>query len=69
MRHAAPLRTVLAAFLMAITPAGTALAGPLNDAVAAYSRGDYAKVLRLLTPLANAGNVLAQYNLGTAEAL
>lgn len=43
MRHPAPLRTVLSAFLMAITPAGTALA--------------------------NAGNVLAQYNLGTAEAL
>lgn len=69
MRHRAPLRTVLAAFLMAITPAWTALAGPLDDAVAACSRGDDAKVLRPLTLLANAGNVLAEYNLGTAEAL
>ena len=42
MRQPAPIRTVLAAFLMAITLAGTALA--------------------------NAGNVLAQYKLGTAEA-
>ena len=42
MRQPAPIRTVLVAFLMAITPAGTALA--------------------------NAGNVLARYKLGTAEA-
>ena len=34
----AALRTVLAAILMVMTLAGTALAGALGDAVAAYER-------------------------------
>jgi uncharacterized protein len=39
-------------------------AGPLEDGVAAYKRGDYATALRLLSPLAESGNARAQYNLG-----
>jgi TPR repeat protein len=51
-------------FLMAIALAGAALAGPLEDGVAAYDRGDYAIALRLLQPLANGGSSDAQYRLG-----
>ena len=39
-------------------------AGPLEDANAAYNRGDYATALRLLRPLADQGDASAQYNLG-----
>src|SRR5260221_14680774 len=54
----------LAAFLMTVTLAGIALAGPFDDAVAAYGRGDYATAARLLEPLANDGISVAQFNLG-----
>ena len=43
---------------------GAAAAGPFNDGVAAYERGDYATALRLWRPLAEEGDALAQYNLG-----
>jgi uncharacterized protein len=43
---------------------GAALAGPYEDAVAAYQRGDYATALRLWRPLAAEGNTNAQYVLG-----
>ena len=39
-------------------------AGPFNDGVAAYRRGDYAKALRYLRPLAEQGDCGAQNNLG-----
>jgi photosystem II stability/assembly factor-like uncharacterized protein len=39
-------------------------AGPLEDAEAAYSKGDYAKALRLIRPLAEKGDPIAQNNLG-----
>ena len=35
-----------------------------QDADAAFDRGDYATTLRLLRPLADQGDVYAQYNLG-----
>jgi TPR repeat protein len=41
-----------------------AAAGTLDDGVAAYQRGDYAKAMRLLRPLADQGNPDAQFNLG-----
>ena len=37
---------------------------PSDDVDAAYARGDYATALQLNLPLANAGNVVAQFNLG-----
>jgi len=52
------------AFCMAIALAGTALAGPLEDAEAALARHDYATAARLLPPLASAGNRSAQNYLG-----
>ena len=41
-----------------------ACAGQLDDAVAAGERGDYATALRLLQPLAEQGDRVAQYDLG-----
>jgi hypothetical protein len=64
----APLRGAISrnadgiAHLVAIARA--AVAGPLEDAVAAAGRDDYATALRLFRPLADQGNALAQYALG-----
>src|SRR5580704_280192 len=53
----ATLRVVSAAWLMLATHAGAALAGPMEDAVAAFQRGDYATAMRLFGPLAGNANV------------
>jgi TPR repeat protein len=45
----------------AAAPAG---ANPIEDAVAAYNKRDFATALRLLRPLADQGNAEAQNNLG-----
>ncbi len=58
MRHA-----IIAVLLLAAL-AGTAVAGPFEDAVTAYERGDYATALRLLRPLAEQGDAAAQTYLG-----
>ena len=42
----------------------TANATPLDDATAAYNRGDYAQALKISRPLAAKGNAQAQFNLG-----
>jgi hypothetical protein len=49
------LRGALVAVIVAAL-AKAAVAGPLEDRVAAYSRGDFATALRLLRPLAENGN-------------
>ena len=62
MRHCAKL---LRASLMLMAIGGAATAGPLlEDAVAAYQRGDYATALRLWHPLAEQGDAEAQSHLG-----
>jgi uncharacterized protein len=43
---------------------GSAMAGPLEDGEAAYHRGDYADAMRLLRPLAEQGDISAQFQLG-----
>ena len=58
------LKRILAAVILALMLTGGAAAGPLEDAVAAYKRGDYATALRLWRPLAEQGNAQAQYNIG-----
>lgn len=58
------LRGALVAVIVAAALAKGAFAGPLEDGVAAYSRGDFATALRLLRPLAENGNAYAQYSLG-----
>ncbi len=42
----------------------SALAGPWEDGMAAYNRGDYVPAIRLFRPLAEAGNPKAQSVLG-----
>lgn len=54
---------MLLAAMLAIS-SGVASAGPLEDAVAAYQRQDYATALKLWRPLADKGNADAQFRLG-----
>ena len=42
--------------MLAVSFAGSVAAGPFEDATAAYDKGDYATVLRLMRPLAEQGN-------------
>jgi TPR repeat protein len=44
---------------------GQAVAGAFEDATAAYKRGDYTKAVELIRPLAEHGDVRAQFNLAT----
>jgi TPR repeat protein len=41
-----------------------AVAGPWEDGMAAYNRGDYAPAIRLFRPLAEQGNAKAQHLIG-----
>jgi len=50
----------MAALLLSVGPTW---AGPFEDGVAAYNRGDYTTALRLWRPLANQGATEAQYNI------
>ena len=43
---------------------GVSNATALDDAVAAYDRGDYVRAIRLWRPMAEKGNALAQFSLG-----
>jgi TPR repeat protein len=56
---------VLAGLIAAVVTASGAAASPLDDADAAYQRGDYATALKIIGPLAAQGNVSAQVDLGT----
>ena len=58
MRHA------IIAMLLFAALAGTAVAGPFEDAVSAVERGDYATALREFRVLAEQGSAEAQHNLG-----
>jgi hypothetical protein len=54
----------VAALIFAGGFAGSVAAGPFEDATAAYKKGDYATALELMRPLAEEGDVAAQFNLG-----
>ncbi len=58
------VKRILAGIVLTLMLKGGAVAGPFEDGLAAADRGDYATALRLLRPLAEQGNALAQYNLG-----
>jgi TPR repeat protein len=47
-----------------IASSGVVFAGPFEDSMAAYDRGDYATALQLLRPLAEKGDAKAQNGLG-----
>jgi uncharacterized protein len=59
------VRTAVVALTLAVGFAGAVTAGPVEDGVTAYKRGDYATALRLWRPAADQGDARAQYNLGT----
>lgn len=54
----------LAAFLLTASLSIPAFASPLEDAAAAYTKGDYATALRLWRGLAEQGDAKAQFSLG-----
>jgi uncharacterized protein len=66
MRYYTRLSRALAMVVLLTLPAisGPAVAGPTDDAEAAYDRSDYATALPLLRLLADQGNATAQYRLG-----
>jgi uncharacterized protein len=66
MRYYTRLSRALAMVVLLTLPAisGPAVAGPIDDAEAAYGRSDYATALPLLRLLADQGNATAQYRLG-----
>ena len=58
------IKTFLAGGFLVSALFGVAVAGPLEDGLAAYQRGDYATAMSLWRPLADQGNTFAQYNVG-----
>src|SRR4029077_2019225 len=58
------IKRAIAAIGLASAFAGLVAASTFEDAVDAHARGDYAKALRLIRPLANDGDAAAQFNLG-----
>jgi hypothetical protein len=63
--QAMKLKRAIAAIVLVSAFAAPVAAGRFEDAVDAHARGDYAKALRLIRPLANDGDASAQFNLGT----
>ena len=59
-----PYRQIIAAVVVASSHVCGGRAGPLEDAAAAYERGDTPAALQLWTPLANGGDAGAQIAIG-----
>jgi clan AA aspartic protease (TIGR02281 family) len=55
---------IAATFSLVVGLTGSAAAGPLEDASAAYASGHYATAMRLWRPLAEEGDAIAQFRLG-----
>jgi TPR repeat protein len=51
--------------VLALALFGAARAGPLEDALAAYQRGDYATAVQIWRPLAEQGDAFSQNSIGT----
>ena len=58
------VRMVPVAWLMATALTGTAVAGPFEDGVTAFNRGDYAQAVKSFRNAAEQGNADALLNLG-----
>ena len=63
------LKQALATIVLASWSAAPVAAGPLDDAIVAYRRGEYATAFQLLRPLAEQGSARAQNTLGAMYAL
>lgn len=59
------VRSLLAACAIALGVGAPAVAGPLEDGMAAYHDKEYGKAVALWQPLAERGDAAAQYYLGT----
>jgi TPR repeat protein len=59
-----PIKTFLAGGVLVLALIGVAVAGPLEDGIAAYQKGNYAAAMSYWRPLADQGNARAQFNLG-----
>ena len=59
------LRIPLMSFVLLVAMAGIAITGPLEDAQIAAERRDYAAALRIIRPLAERGDPVAQRRLGS----
>jgi uncharacterized protein len=59
------VRNLFGAFALATALGASAVAGPLEDGIAAYHEKGYAKAVELWRPLAEKGDAAAQYFLGT----
>ena len=55
---------VAGAVMAVVLGGGAATAGPWEDGMVAYNRGDYVPAMKLFRPLAEAGNAKAQSILG-----
>jgi uncharacterized protein len=64
MRKATARVSFGASIMATVVVGGIVLAGPVEDAAAAYKRGDYATAMRLFRPLADDGDASAQVVLG-----
>jgi TPR repeat protein len=60
------MRTIFAGLVVAAQVLGSAVAvaGPWEDGMASYNRGDYMPAIRLFRPLAEQGNAKAQHLIG-----
>jgi clan AA aspartic protease (TIGR02281 family) len=59
------LRHSIAAILVLVSISAPVFAGPMEDGLAAYKRGDYKTAIRILRPLADQGNAMAEVTVGT----
>jgi TPR repeat protein len=57
-------KSILTGAIMVWLSASSVWAGPWEDGMAAYNRGDYVPAIRLFRPLAQAGNAKAQNVIG-----
>jgi uncharacterized protein len=62
------LKQLVAGVVVAVMLTETAMAGPLEDGLTAYLRGDYAEAVQAWKPLADEGDAAAQFNVGVLYA-
>src|SRR5262249_59169113 len=62
-------KSAITAVFLTVSLAAPLAAGPLEDATAAYGKGDYPTALRLLRPIADQGLAKAQILLGVMYAM
>ena len=58
------MRFLTLCLLLLFAASGAAIAGPLEDGLEAYKKGDFDTAVRLLRPLAEQGNPQAEEKLG-----